>query len=137
MRAYTHRGFGNTGIIMGAIVCAYMCVVVTVNAATCVQVCVRVRACVCACVCVCVCVCEHALCKQMCDLTQIVLGESGQQLPEAHQTRPAGGDGARVMPLSDDVMANHLRLFLTDPTFPAFVEQVEGQLQKIIKECPE
>ena len=61
MRAYSHRGFGNTGIIMGAIVCAYMCVVVTVNARR-----LRVCRCVCGCGRLCVFVCVNMLYVNRC-----------------------------------------------------------------------
>ncbi|KAL8578874.1 hypothetical protein ACOMHN_022167 [Nucella lapillus] len=45
--------------------------------------------------------------------------------------------GVGLTSLPDDVMANHLRLFLTDPTFPAFVAKVSEQLEDIMKECQE
>ena len=76
-------------------------------------------------------------CTEVMSTEQVFLGGSGNRLPAAHRTRPTPYDGTRVTSLPDDVIIEHLRLFLTDPTFPAFVNQVEKQLQTIITECQE
>ncbi|KAK7091816.1 meiotic recombination protein REC114-like [Littorina saxatilis] len=70
-------------------------------------------------------------------MAHIVLGETQTQLPESYKTTPTLSDVTKMTSFSGDVMADHLRLFLADPTFPAFVEQVDEQLKKIITECKE
>ena len=64
---------------------------------------------------------------------QVMLHKSQQKLPQPYKANPNFHD-VILSSLSDDVMEDHLRLFLSDPTFPAFVEKVEQQMGKLIEE---
>ena len=58
------------------------------------------------------------------DLLQVVTGKVRGGLPAAYQQCDMSKDNISMM----------VQLCLTDPTFPAFVESVEQELNKIIEE---
>ena len=58
------------------------------------------------------------------DLFQVVTGKVKADLPAAYQQCDISQENISMM----------VRLCLTDPTFPAFVESVEKELHKIIEE---